>query len=221
MTEHHYPAHERVLFMSLLTMTAGSLDAYSYHVHGQVFAGLQTGNIVLLGINVSQFNWGSVGQYAFSLMAFTIGTILVKMFQHLREIKGFSKDKERQYVLLYMTMLLTLSAFFGHSVPNIVGTAILSCAAAAALQEFRVLEGSPFMPLLMTGNLRALCEAAYDGLFKKDVEMAHRSKDVATAVLAFFFGALFVSLLIPVVGVYAILFSALLTLSMSYMVHWD
>lgn len=150
MTKNQFPSHERVLFASLLTMTAGSIDAFSYHMHGQVFAGLQTGNIILMGINASQLHWGSVGRYAFSIFAFILGTLMVKMFQHYRTLKNFSINKERQYVLLYMTTLLTLSALICQSIPNIFGTAILSIAAAAALQEFRILKGKPFMPLLMT-----------------------------------------------------------------------
>lgn len=221
MTENRFPSHERVLFASLLTMTAGSLDAYSYHMHGQVFAGLQTGNIVLLGINISQLKWGNAGQYAFSLMAFAIGTLIVKLFQHYRVKMDFSKTKERQYVLLYMTVLLTLSALIGCSLPNVFGTAILSITAAAALQEFRVLKGNAFMPLLMTGNLRTLCAAAYEGFIQRDPKMVERTHDLLRVMLSFFIGALTISLLIPMVGQYAILFSGFLTLCMSHVVAWN
>nr|WP_282570652.1 YoaK family protein [Fructobacillus parabroussonetiae] len=220
-TKSQFPSHERVFFASLLTMTAGSIDAYSYHLHGQVFAGLQTGNIILLGINVSQFHWGSAGQYIFSLMAFAIGTLVVKFMQHYRVIKNLHHDKEREYILLYMTVLLSLSAIIGRSVPNMLATAILSIAAAAALQEFRILKGNAFMPLLMTGNLRTLCAATYEGLIRKDKAMAERARDLATVILAFFVGALVISLLIPLVKDFAILFSAMLTLAMSRIVHWE
>lgn len=42
-------AHERLEFGMALAATAGGLDAYTYLVHGEVFAGLQTGNFILLG----------------------------------------------------------------------------------------------------------------------------------------------------------------------------
>ncbi|MBS9335348.1 DUF1275 domain-containing protein [Fructobacillus sp. M1-13] len=221
MTKKEFPSHERVLFASLLTMTAGSIDAYSYHMHGQVFAGLQTGNIVLLGIHVSLFDWGHAGQYAFSILAFVLGTLVVKIMQHFRTIKNMPHDRERQYILLYMTMLLTLSAFIGKSVPNVFGTAILSIAAAAALQEFRVLKGNAFMPLLMTGNLRTLCQASYEALIMKDKEMAERALDLLTVIFSFFLGALIISLLIPSMANFAILFPAILTMAMSRLVTYE
>lgn len=221
MTKNQFPSHERVLFASLLTMTAGSIDAFSYHVHGQVFAGLQTGNIILMGINASQLHWGSVGRYAFSIFAFILGTLMVKMFQHYRTLKNFSINKERQYVLLYMTTLLTLSALICQSIPNIFGTAILSIAAAAALQEFRILKGKPFMPLLMTGNLRSLSEAAYEGFIRRNAVMRQRAIDLGLVIFSFFIGAFLVSLLLPLTNEYAILFPAILTLLMSRIVQWQ
>ncbi|CAK1236752.1 YoaK family protein [Fructobacillus fructosus] len=221
MTKNQFPSHERVLFASLLTMTAGSIDAFSYHMHGQVFAGLQTGNIILMGINASQFHWMNVGQYAFSILSFVFGTVIVKVMQHYRMMRGFSLNKERQYVLLYITMLLTLSALIGQAIPNIFGSAILSIAAAAALQEFRVLKGKPFMPLLMTGNLRSLCEATYEGTILRDRIMRERAIDLGLIIFAFFIGAFFISLLLPLVRGSAILFPAILTCMMSRIVHWD
>ena len=47
-------AHERLEFGMALAATAGGLDAYTYLVHGEVFAGLQTGNFILLGVHLGQ-----------------------------------------------------------------------------------------------------------------------------------------------------------------------
>lgn len=46
------PVHETLIIGILLAMSAGGLDAYTYLVHGEVFAGLQTGNLILLGIHL-------------------------------------------------------------------------------------------------------------------------------------------------------------------------
>lgn len=45
---------ESTVFGALLTMAAGCIDAHSYLLHGQVFAGLQTGNLILLGVRLGQ-----------------------------------------------------------------------------------------------------------------------------------------------------------------------
>ena len=41
---------------ALLAMVGGFLDAYSYVTRGQVFATAETGNIVLMGLNLAQGN---------------------------------------------------------------------------------------------------------------------------------------------------------------------
>ena len=43
---------------ALLALTGGFLDAYSYLTRGGVFANAQTGNMVLLGLRLSEQRWG-------------------------------------------------------------------------------------------------------------------------------------------------------------------
>ena len=47
----------------LLALTGGLLDAYSYLNRGEVFATAETGNIVLMGINLAQQNWSGALHY--------------------------------------------------------------------------------------------------------------------------------------------------------------
>ena len=49
---------ETIRLGTLLALTGGFMDAYSYLVRGGVFANAETGNIVLMGINLAQGNWG-------------------------------------------------------------------------------------------------------------------------------------------------------------------
>lgn len=213
-----FPSHERLLFGSLLTFTAGSLDAYSYLIHGEVFAGLQTGNLILLGINLGKMHFSTASHYLISLLAFGVGTLLIKVLQHVLENKGASKTTERRLVLWYMTAILVLSAILQKHVPNLVGTSILSFAAAAELQEFRKLKGAPFMPLMMTGNFRTFYEALYESLFRGNTKMAQTAIDIATVIFTFFLGALLISATVPVLAGFAILIPALVTLIMSQLV---
>ena len=42
----------------VLALAGGFMDAYSYMCRDEVFANAQTGNMLLLGINLSERNWG-------------------------------------------------------------------------------------------------------------------------------------------------------------------
>ena len=57
---------ESVLVGSLLVLTGGFLDAYSYLCRGEVFANAQTGNIVLLGIQIAEGDWSMALRISFA-----------------------------------------------------------------------------------------------------------------------------------------------------------
>ena len=53
-------ASESYIVGILLAIAGGYLDVYTYICRGGVFANAQTGNIVLLGINVADQNWSKI-----------------------------------------------------------------------------------------------------------------------------------------------------------------
>lgn len=198
------PAYEQPLFGALLTMTAGGMDAYSYLLHGKVFAGMQTGNLILLGIRLGERQFNLCWRYAISLLAFFAGTLLVRIFQrnHLFKTHG---TKGRQVILLYQALLLILVALLGTHISNFTATIILSIAAAAELQAFHQLDGVPFTPLMMTGNLRTLAETSWDTLAYREVTAKHRLITTLLIFISFTIGAVIVAVVIPYLGTSSIL----------------
>lgn len=57
----------------LLALTGGLLDGYSYLNRGQVFATAETGNIVLMGINLAQGQLAQALHYLLPILAFALG----------------------------------------------------------------------------------------------------------------------------------------------------
>lgn len=66
-----------------LTLAGGLQDAYSYNCRGKVFANAQTGNIVLLGQNLAEGNWGVALHYLIPLLAFISGVYVAVRIQNL------------------------------------------------------------------------------------------------------------------------------------------
>ena len=62
---------------SLLGFAGGSLDAFLYLNHGHVFAGVMTGNAVLCGVGVFNKSSGGALHYAWPLLAYVCGILLV------------------------------------------------------------------------------------------------------------------------------------------------
>ncbi|NLR09665.1 MULTISPECIES: YoaK family protein [Lactobacillaceae] len=196
-----YPAHEQLLFGCGLTMVAGALDAYAYLEHGAVFAGLQTGNLLLLGVSLGHFQLSAVGRYLTALLAFVVGTLIVRGLQHFLEK---SRISSQMVVLGYMLVLL-LAVLLLNQLPSYLLVALLSLAAAAELQEFRQIKGRPFTPLMLTGTGRHTAASLYEGLRHRSRDARTQALDTGALFLSFVGGAMIVAALTAVMATYALL----------------
>lgn len=70
---------ESILVGLVLALSGGFMDAYSYLFRGGVFANAQTGNFLLIGINIFHNNWEAAFRYIMPVSAFTIGIIIADM----------------------------------------------------------------------------------------------------------------------------------------------
>ena len=69
---------ESLLLGIILAIVGGYLDAYTYIIRGGVFANAQTGNIVLLGINLAEGNFSNVIHYLIPILAFALGVLITE-----------------------------------------------------------------------------------------------------------------------------------------------
>lgn len=54
---------------TILALSGGFMDAYSYIERGKVFANAQTGNMLLFGVNLSEGNYQTMLNYLFPVLA--------------------------------------------------------------------------------------------------------------------------------------------------------
>ncbi len=70
----------------VLAISGGFMDAYSYMCRGEVFANAQTGNMLLLGINLSKGSLKMAAAYFFPVISFAIGIALAYIVRtHVKE----------------------------------------------------------------------------------------------------------------------------------------
>lgn len=176
--------HERLEFGMALAATAGGLDAYTYLVHGEVFAGLQTGNFILLGTHLGQGQWSALIHYLIPILAFALGALLARYLQ-----TKISKNQQLWFLTFEISLLLIVGIFSPH-LPNLLANALLSIAAATQLQEFQKLKGKPFTSLMMTGNLRNLSTNFFEGYINHEPAKRAAFLDTLIILLSFVTGAL-------------------------------
>ncbi|MTV83165.1 YoaK family protein [Secundilactobacillus folii] len=183
------PTHDRLPVGALLAAAAGGLDAYTYLQHGEVFAGLQTGNLILLGASIGQGHYGRMAQYVTSILMFLVGAMIARWIQKHWPIRMLPAVSRSGFIIVYEIVLLLIAGAFSSHWPNMLITGILSLVAAAQLQEFRQLNGGPFTSLMMTGNVRTLAESIYDGLLAHDKTAVPKGLTTGTVILSFVAGA--------------------------------
>ena len=89
---------------AMLAVVGGFLDAYTYLARGQVFANAQTGNIVLLGVHLSEGDFKKALSYLVPILAFVAGIFVDEWIKH--RLEGKVALHWRQTVLLIEILAL-------------------------------------------------------------------------------------------------------------------
>ena len=67
--------------VAFLTLSGGFQDAYTFFTRGRVFANAQTGNMVLLGLRLSEGRWHEALRYLIPISAFAAWVFLSDWMQ--------------------------------------------------------------------------------------------------------------------------------------------
>lgn len=208
--------------LGLIVICAGGfMDAYSYLLHDHVFATGQTGNIVLLCMNLADGAWLGVSHYLVSILAFVAGIMLSRHV--LVRVHGRATHRMQRWVAVFEALAFAVVALLPEGAPHLLVNSAISFCAAVSYENFRQFgTRSAYASVFCTGNLRSLGETLYDGIFEKDRHELHRSARYAGLVASFCVGAVACKLLIGVTGKFACLaISALFLLSLRYIVDPD
>lgn len=177
------PSAERLFLVSLLTLSGGLQDAYTYLRRGRVFANAQTGNVVFLGQSLFAGDWGKAARYLLPLLAFALG---VAATEWIRVHTGGPHWQRR--VLLWEILLLFLVGFIPHSLDQLAN-ALVSFSCAMQVQAFRRVEGFLFASTMCIGNLRSGVEALCSFLRTGDRQERKKTRLYFFVIFLFALGA--------------------------------
>lgn len=191
--------------LGLTVICAGGLmDAYSYLVHGHVFATGQTGNVVLLTVRAANADWlGALGCLV-SIFSCALGIFFSMHLLH--GIHKGNRYRTQLWVSVFEIVMFALLALVPDTVPDLAVNCIISFCAALAFENFRSFgTKSAYSSVFCTGNLRSFAETLYEGLVVGDRHELHRSMRYAALIGSFALGAFLGVLIIGVIGKYACL----------------
>ena len=100
---------ESLLTASMLSISGGLQDVYTYISRGHVFANAQTGNIVLLSQNLFDHQWGQAIHYLVPVLFFSFGIAITTYIRQF--FQKYKRFHWRQIVLLIEIVLLSVVGF--------------------------------------------------------------------------------------------------------------
>lgn len=181
--------HTRQNLNLLITVAGGYMDAYSYLARGKVFATGQTGNFVLLAVNLARLDLPMVVHYLTPILLFWLG-IFVSM--HMRH-KYFRENVflwERETLRAEIGLFL-LVGFLPDTIPDVLVNSLISFCAAMQYCCFRTMgENAAYASIFCTGNMRSCAEQLYLGLIQKERKSLESGLRYLGILSAFFIGVL-------------------------------
>ena len=173
--------------MILLNLSGGTQDACSYFLRDHVFANAQTGNIVLLGLNIAEGHIRESLYYLLPIAAFALGILFVEWIR--ARFREYSQLHWRQIVVFLEALLLLLPAFMVSGAWDTQVNILISFVCAVQVESFRKVRGQNIATTMCTGNLRTATEQIFYYLHSHDAETGRRILGYYEMVLFFILGA--------------------------------
>lgn len=195
----------------ILAMAGGFMDAYSYVCREHVFANAQTGNILLIGVKLSEMQWMQALRYAFPVVAFTVGIAVSDIIRYLLKEKP-GRIHWRQITLLFEVAVMAAVAFIPVRY-NLFANSLLSLACGIQVESFRKINGNGIATTMCIGNLRTATQALVDYWHTKDCQAMQKGLLFYGIILFFVAGAVIGNQCVRLFGIHAVLADALLLLA--------
>lgn len=200
----------------ILALSGGFMDAYSYIERGQVFANAQTGNMLLLGVHLSEGNVSLAMQYLFPVLAFAFGIALADIVR----IKDFNRLHWRQNSVLVEAVILALVSFFPHSM-NLIANTLTSLACGIQVESFRKIHGQGIATTMCIGNLRSATQNLVSFFHTKEKHFLDKGMLYYGIIFCFIIGAVMGNVFVKYFHTRAILVCCLLQIAAFFMMFID
>lgn len=196
----------------LLSMSGGLMDTYSYLCLGGIFSNAQTGNLILLSVNISDGNYSVCLSYLYPIIAFITGIVFACMMSSLLPKKN-SLHWEKGVIVIEIISLIV--AFVLEPISKVIAAAVISFACGLQLEGFQNSFGIKVPTTMCIGNLRGAVHNITSFLFSYNRQQLRNAWIYLEAIMAFLVGAVVESILLKGYGEKSILCSpALLLLSL-------
>ncbi len=194
---------------TILALSGGFMDAYTYILRGEVFANAQTGNVILLGISVAEGQFSMIPRYLLPILAFASGIIFSEVIRN--RFKNITAIHWRQLTIIVECLILFAVGFIPLEF-NLIANSLVSFSCGIQVQSFRKIHGCQIATTMCIGNLRTGTQAIVDYYHSRKPEDRKKILLYYGTIFIFMIGAIFGNMCVKKFGTAAIWVSSLLTL---------
>ncbi len=126
---------------------------------------MQSGNVILLGINLASGEFGQAARYLPPILLFLIGIIVTNGLQHRFPTGG--RIVWQNVALFFEALGIFLFRIFCSDIAKCLCGFWTFFFAAIQYASYRRLAGMPYATTMTTGNLRSMADYLYQRFFKK------------------------------------------------------
>lgn len=185
-----------------LSLLGGYLDAFCYLNFDGHFASLQSGNIILLTLNLFNHHLATATSYLVPLFAFIFGAGCNYICRHIFPTQS-------SYVWQEVSLIVELIGFFICGLfatklnPEVL-IAIMAFFAAIQADTLNSVHGMTYASIMSTNNLKTLGSSIGEFLLTRKPSALRNATNFAMIILAFFFGVVLANIGIHHFGIHAL-----------------
>lgn len=182
-----YKMMERLRIATIATFISGFVNAYTYTTQQGSFAGVQSGNLLLLAISIGQGAFEKSITYIIPLIFFMLGQAVSYALRQRAKSKGYRWHIYVSGVLIVLMLIIaTLSPHF----PSSFTLAGLALFASIKVDTFKRVRDMTYASVMMTGNVKNMAHHFIKGWCEKDSTLLKHSFYTLLVLLSCIFGAI-------------------------------
>ena len=184
----YYLMCERDWIYFVLIFVAGFLGAFTYVLRGGVFCNAQTGNVVLLGMELGKGDWNGALYYLIPIGAYILGAVVSELLPN--PVKHRLAVRWDTLLIAVEMLVIVMLGFLPESAPVQISQVAVNFIASMQYNTFRQAEGVAVATTFVTNHIRQVgVGLAMEWRHRHNAEKPHRRKFLTHLGMLLFFAA--------------------------------
>ena len=184
----YYLMCERDWIYFVLIFVAGFLGAFTYVLRGGVFCNAQTGNVVLLGMQLGKGDWSGALYYLIPIGAYILGAVVSELLPN--PVKHRLAVRWDTLLIAVEMIVIVILGFLPESAPVQISQVAVNFIASMQYNTFRQAEGVAVATTFVTNHIRQVgVGLAMEWRHRHNAEKPHRRKFLTHLGMLLFFAA--------------------------------